>query len=59
MPALGLNLPPRGMAALHGSLIALCAVLLPLWVLCPLLFLALSLLLASYSLRLSNHLIAA
>jgi len=62
VPALGLNLPPRGMAALHGSLIALCAVLLVLprlWVLYPLLFLALSLLLASYSLRLSNHLIAA
>ena len=62
MPALGLNLPPRGMAALHGSLIALCAVLLVLprlRVLSPLLFLTLSLLLASYSLRLSNHLIAA
>ena len=62
LPTLGLNLSPRAMIALHGSLIALCAVLLvrpSLWVLYPLLLFALSLLLASYSLRLSNHLVAA
>ena len=62
LPALGLNLSRRGMIALHGSLIALCAILLvrpSLWALYPLLLLALTLLIASYSLRLSNHLIAA
>ena len=62
LPTLGLYLPPRAMIALHGSLIALCAALLirpSLWALyLPLLF-VLSLLLASYSLRLSNHLVAA
>ncbi len=62
VPTLGLNLSPRGMIALHGSLVALCATLLvrpSLWALYPLLLLALSLLIASYSLRLSNHLVAA
>lgn len=62
VPTLGLNLSPRGMIALHGSLIALCVTLLVwpfLWALYPLLLLALSLLIASYSLRLSNHLVAA
>ena len=62
LPALGLNLSRRGMIALHGGLIALCLVLLvrpSLWVLYPPLLLALSVLIASYSLRLSNHLVAA
>ena len=62
VPAFGLNLPPRAQAALHGSLIALCVVLLVLprlWLLYPLLFLALTFVIATYSLRLSNHLIAA
>ncbi len=62
LPTLGLHLPPRGMIALHGGLIALCGALLirpSLWPLYPLLLLALSLLIASYSLRLSNHLVAA
>lgn len=62
VPALGLNLSPRGMIALHGGLSGLCTTLLvrpSLWALYPLLLLALSLLIASYSLRLSNHLVAA
>ena len=62
VPTLGLSLPPVGMMALHGSLIALCVTLLflpSLWMLYPLLFALLSLLVASYSLRLSNHLILA
>lgn len=62
LPTFGLRLSPRGMIALHGSLIVLCAALLvwpSLWPLYPLLLLALSLLIASYSLRLSNHLVAA
>lgn len=62
LPALGLSLSTRGMIVLHGALIALCAVLLvqpSWWALYPLLLLALTLLIASYSLRLSNHLIAA
>ncbi len=62
LPTFGLSLPPRAMIALHGSLIALCAALLvrpSLWPLYPLLLLDLSLLIASYSLRLSNHLVAA
>lgn len=62
VPSLGLYLPPRAMAALHGSLIVLCLILLvrpSLWALyLPLLF-TLSLLIASYPLRLSNHLVAA
>lgn len=62
LPALGLSLSARAMVALHGALIALCVVLLvepSWWALYPLLLLALTLLIASYSLRLSNHLIAA
>ena len=62
LPAFGLTLPPRALSILHGVLITLCLalVVLPsLWPLYPLLLLALSLLIASYSLRLSNHLIAA
>ena len=62
VPTLGLNLSRRGMTALHGGLVALCVALLirpSAWALYPLLLLALSLLIASYSLRLSNHLIAA
>ncbi len=62
LPTLGLNLSRRGMIALHGGLVSLCLVLLvrpALWELYPLLLLALSLLIASYPLRLSNHLVAA
>ena len=62
LPALGLTLPPPALRALHGVLIALCMALIfrpDFWPLYPLLLLALSLLIASYSLRLSNHLIAA
>ncbi len=62
VPAFGLTLPPAGMVALHGSLVTLCLILVfapSLWPLYPLLLLALTLLIASYSLRLSNHLLAA
>lgn len=60
LPTFGLTLPPRGMMALHGSLIACAVVLLAapsLWLLYPAVLVLLTVLIASYSLRLSNHLV--
>ena len=62
LPTFGLFLKPRQVCGLHLFLIALCGAMLaePQWrLLDPCLFLTLSLILACYSLRLSNHLVLA
>lgn len=62
LPALGLRLSPRLLRTTHVTLIALCLAVLArpqLWALYPALLVALSLVIASYSLRLSNHLVIA
>src|SRR5690242_3102287 len=62
LPAFGLTLSRGWMRAAHLGLIAVAAALLirpQLWPLYPLLLLLLSLVIASYSLRLSNHLVVA
>lgn len=60
LPVLGLSLTPRLKCALHLVLIALALLLLlwpQWWPLYPALFITISLVIASYSFRLSNHLI--
>ena len=62
LPAFGLSLPRPPMRAAHLTLIALAGAILArpgLWPLYPALLAVLSLVIASYSLRLSNHLVIA
>lgn len=60
LPTLGLHLSPRAYMTLHLSFMAVCLGLLlspETWQLYPILLVILSLVIASYSLRVSNHLI--
>lgn len=62
LPTFGLNLGPRQMRTAHLSLIGICIVLAiwpHFWGLYPALLIVLSLIIASYSLRLTNHLVIA